>query len=182
MILYRCVPWNSAARHQDADGALWIPREYQGGGRHDNPDLYGCLYLAEHRAGGVVEWLARFRNHSLEPSFLHQRGLPLAVAALEPPDDIELIDLDDPVELAREGLRPSRVATRDRQETQPQARGLFSDHPGASGLRWWSTFEASWINVTLFDRAIPSLRVRDVRVLTLEDPSVVEAAHVLGLA
>ena len=176
MILFRCFAWDAAARPEDRDGALWSPREFQGEGRHDNPDLYGCLYLADRPVSGVVEQLARFRGQRLSAALLKRRHLPLALAALELPDAAELIDLDDPVVLRRERLRPSVVATRDRLVTQPQARGLYLKHPAAAGLRWWSTFEALWTHVTLFDRAIAALRLREVRALTLEDPAVVEAA------
>jgi hypothetical protein len=48
-------------------------------------------------------------------------------------------------------------------------------------LRWWSTFESLWANVTLFDRAAPALQLASVRVLDLEDEAIVTAADVLGL-
>jgi hypothetical protein len=48
-------------------------------------------------------------------------------------------------------------------------------------MRWWSTYEATWINVTLFDRAASRLRVRSVHALTLDDPAVVDAAELFGL-
>jgi hypothetical protein len=83
--------------------------------------------------------------------------------------------------LRRERLRPSAVATRRRDLTQPQARLLHERHPGAAGLRWWSTYEALWTNVTLFDRAAPQVRVRSVRALGLDDPVVQEAADLFGL-
>lgn len=176
MILFRCFAWDATAQPDQRDGPLWSPREFQGEGRHDNPDIYGCLYLADRQVSCVVEQLARFRGQRLTAALLRRRGLPLGLAALELPDSEELIDLDDPAVLRRERLRPSVVATRDRAVTQPQARTLHARHPKAAGLRWWSTFEALWTHVTLFDRAIGALRVRDVRALTLEDPAVVEAA------
>jgi hypothetical protein len=37
------------------------------------------------------------------------------------------------------------------------------------------------VNVTLFDRAAPQLRLREVRVLALDDPAVVEAADFFAL-
>ena len=43
-------------------GALWFPRRYQGDGRHDNPDVYGCLYVATEPVAAIVEQLARFRG------------------------------------------------------------------------------------------------------------------------
>jgi hypothetical protein len=73
------------------------------------------------------------------------------------------------------------VATRQRSVTQPQARALHQKHPALAGIRWWSTYEASWINVTLFDRAATRLRLRSIRALTLRDPIVVEAADFFGL-
>lgn len=181
MILHRCFAWDQRARHKDADGPLWFPRVFQGEGRHDNPDAYGCLYVTELAVSCVVEQLARFRGQRLSPPLLRRRGLPLALAELELGDAAELVDLDDPVVLGRERLRPSLVATRHRDVTQPQVRALHQQHAGAAGLRWWSSYEALWVNVTLFDRAAALLRVRSVRTLAIDDPAVVEAAQFFGL-
>jgi hypothetical protein len=181
VILYRCFAWNARVRSDRPDGALWFPRPYQGDGRHDNADLYGCLYLSEQPLSCVVEQLARFRGQRLLPALLARRGLPLALAELELPDKTALVDLDDPVVLRRERLRPSGVATRARDVTQPQARTLYERHPAAAGLRWWSTFESQWLNVTLFERAASQLRVGSVRALDVADDEIVAAADVLGL-
>ena len=56
------------------------------------------------------------------------------MADLELDDDAELVDLDDPVVLRRERLRPSQVATRDRRITQPQALALHDRHRRGGGL------------------------------------------------
>lgn len=181
MILYRCFAWNRNARHDGPDGPLWFPRMFQGEGRHDNPETYGCLYLADRPVSCVVEQLAPFRGQRLATSILRRRGLPLALAAIELDDKAALVDLDEPVVLGRERLRPSQVATRDRSITQPQALVLYRRHPDAAGLRWWSTWEALWANVTLFDRATIQLRLAGSRVLTLEDPALLQAADVFGL-
>ena len=182
MILYRCFAYNRRSKPADADGPLWFPREYQGEGRHDNPDVYGCLYLSERETSGVVEQLARFRGQPLRPELLLRRRLPLALASIELREEEELIDLDDPRRLARERLRPSQVATRARDVTQPQALALYRRHETAAGLRWWSLFESLWASVTVFHRAARRLRLRDVRVLAVDDAAVVEAAELLGLA
>ena len=182
MILYRCFAWSSRARTGQRGGPLWFPREFQGDGRPDNPDTYGCLYLADREASGVVEQLAPFRGQQLHPSFLRRRGLPLSIAAIEVPDEAGVIDLDEPRVLRREALRPSQVATRYRTVTQPQALALHRAHPDAAAIRWWSTYESLWANYTVFDRAAPALRVRDVRALTVDDGAVVDAAELLGLA
>jgi hypothetical protein len=182
VILYRCFAWNERARKDGLDGPLWFPRPYQGEGRHDNPDLYGCLYVADRAVSCVVEQLARFRGQRLVPALLRRRELPLALAEIELDDGpAPLLDLDDPVVLRRERLRPSVVATRHRTVTQPQARVLHESHPGVAGLRWWSSYEALWANVTLFDRAAAALRLRDVRALTVEDPAVVDAADFFAM-
>jgi hypothetical protein len=181
VILYRCFAWNARVRPDRPDGALWFPRPYQGDGRHDNADLYGCLYLSERPRSCVVEQLARFRGQRLQPALLVRRGLPLALAELELPDDVELVDLDDPAVLRRERLRPSVVATREREVTQPQVRALYERHPAAAGVRWWSTFESQWLNVTVFDRAASALRLASVRALDVADEEIVPAADVLGL-
>ncbi|MBI3049814.1 MAG: hypothetical protein HYY76_16025 [Acidobacteria bacterium] len=46
---------------------------------------------------------------------------------------------------------------------------------------WWSTWEALWANMTLFDRARPMLRIAAVRELTLGTPALVESADLFAL-
>ena len=181
MTLYRCFAWRQGARDDSPDAPLWCPRMFQGEGRHDNPDVYGCLYLSDRPESCIAEQLAAFRGQRLTASMLRRRGLPLALARLELPADAALIDLDDPGVLKREHLRPSQVATRRRSITQPQALALYRAHAGAAGLRWWSSWEALWANVTLFDRAAGALRVVDVGELTLAHPNLLDAAELFGL-
>ena len=183
MILYRVLPLDRRAAPADPGGALWWPRVLQGPGRHDNPELYGCMYVSESPVSAVAEALAPFRSTGELVSEMLVRGdrpLALAELSLESADGA-LVDLDDGAVLAGEGLRPSRVATRDRMRTQGWARDLHERHPGAAGLRWWSTLEAAWINVTLFDRVAPSLSVIDLRTLGTGEDVVGEAAELLGL-
>ena len=180
MILHRCFAWDRRAAVTESGGALWFPRPFQGDGRHDNTERYGCLYLAEAALSPVIEQLARFRGNALVPGMLRRQGLPLALATIELADGAELVDLDRPEVLAARGLRPSMIATRRREVTQPQALAIYDR--GADGLRWWSTFESSWINVTLFDRVAARLRVGDVRALDERQPVVAEALATLGLA
>jgi hypothetical protein len=182
LILYRCFAWSRRVRAIDRDGALWFPRELQGEGRHDNPDAYGCLYLADRGVSAVVEQLGRFRGQRLTQGMLVRRGLPLALAAVDLPDDRQVVDLDDPAVLAAHDLRPSAVATRRREVTQPQALSLFRRHGRVAALRWWSTYEALWANYTVFDRAAVALRVVDLGRLAVDDPDVTEAAELLGIA
>lgn len=182
MILHRCFTWDEQARSRSRGGPVWFPRAYQGDGRHDNPQAYGCLYASETEVASVVEQLATFQGSLFTPGMLTRRGLPLAVAAIELPDEIQLLDLDDPRVLLREDLRPSLVATRERAVTQPQALELYERHAEAAGLRWWSSHEALWANYTIFDRARTSLRLHDVRALTPDDPAVAAATEFLGMS
>jgi hypothetical protein len=179
--LYRCFAWRRAVRDDQPDGPLWFPRPFQGDGRHDNPEAYGCLYLSDRPESCIAEQLAAFRGQRLMVSMLRRRDLPLALARLEIPDGATLIDLDDPAVLQRERLRPSQVATRSRTVTQPQALALYRRYPRAAGLRWWSSLEALWTNVTLFDRAAARLRAIEVTELTLDHPALRDAADLFGL-
>ncbi|MGN6257353.1 MAG: RES family NAD+ phosphorylase [Solirubrobacterales bacterium] len=182
MRLWRALPLDKRAKAQEAGGPLWFPRLQQGGGRHDNPDLYGCLYVAEQAVSAVAELLAPFRGTGkLLPSMLVRYGTPLALAALELEDGVTAIDLDDPATLIATDLRPSQVATRRRGVTQRQAAEVYESHPTALGIRWWSTLESTWINWTLFDRAAASLTVAETEELTIDHPVVTEAADLLGL-
>ena len=164
-------------------GPLWFPRLYQGGGRHDNPGQYGVLYLAEDEVAALVEALAPFRGTGpLTQGLLRRAGRPLAMAEVVFAGLAALIDLDDPAVLVDEGLRPSEVATRQRRVTQSQALALYHRHPEAAGLRWWSTFEATWAQVSVFDRAEGLLRLVGTQLLALDQPAVRQAATFLGLA
>ncbi len=206
MILWRLLPWQRESPPGDPGGALWFPRELQGTGRHDNPDRYGCMYASELAISAVAEALAPFRGAgSLVPGMLVRAGAALALARIDlggggliadagevadPGVDGTsavaegeglLVDLDDPRTLQKSRLYPSVVATRRRSVTQAYAARLFDAQPNAVGLRWWSTLEASLINVTLFDRAGPHMSVVDIEELTVEHAAVREAAELLGL-
>jgi hypothetical protein len=179
--LYRCFAWDLAGSGVQWGGPAWFPRRLQGEGRHDAPARYGCLYVSEEPVSAVVEELAALAGNELDAGDLVRSRLPLALAALRLPDDAVLVDLDDPQVLAAEELRPSDVATAARGASQAAAVALHERHPEAVGIRWWSTFEPAWANVTLFDRAAEALEVAGVRELKIEDEVVGEAAEFLGL-
>ncbi len=181
MILYRCFPWEKTAAPEAPGGPLWFPRPLQGAGRHDAPGRYGCLYLSEEPISVVVEQLAPFVGTGLAAPDLLRGGLPLALAALELADEARLVDLDEPFVLAAARLRPSLVATRERERSQADAAALHEMYPEAVGLRWWSTYEPRWANVTLYDRARKRLAVLEVAGIGIRDELVEEAATFLGL-
>jgi hypothetical protein len=183
VIVWRVLPVDPSAAADAAGGPLWFPREYQGAARHDNPDVYGCLYVAQTPLSAVAEALSPFRGRgALTAAMLDRAGRALSLVALDLREPDGLLDLDEPATLAAEGLRPSGVATRVRATTQRDALRLLQSHRGATGLRWWSTIEASWINLTIFARARRRLRVRSVELLGVEHEAVRGAAAELGLA
>ncbi len=183
MILWRLLPLAPDTDPGAPGGALWFPRELQGAGRHDNPESYGCLYVSESPVSAVAEALTPFRGTGvLSRAMLNRAGLPLVLSRLELDDGSQLIDLDEPRVLVRTRLRPSRVATGVRAVTQAYAARIFNEHPAAAGLRWWSTLEASLINLTLHERSADALRLLDAEELTPEHPVTREAAEMLGLA
>jgi hypothetical protein len=181
VILFRCFAWDRNVSGRARGGALWFPRLLQGEGRHDAPALYGCLYVSVEPVSALVEQLSGLTGTSIGPSDLLRHGKPLALAALELDDGADLLDLDNASVLEREDLRPSRVATHDRATTQGQASELFQRHGEVVGLRWWSTFESLWANITLFDRGETALELSDVHALDVSDDVVAEAADFLGL-
>lgn len=162
---------------------LWFPRELQGAARHDNPDLYGAMYVSEEPLAAVAELIAHLRGQRLDDADLEREGIRLALVSLDATVDGRLWDLDDPRVLVERDLRPSQVATRLREPTRRQAAELFRARPWRDGLRWWSTLEASWIHVTLFDRAAPRLAVATAPdALHRTHPVVLEAAAALGIS
>ena len=182
MRLWRALPLDARAHPDEAGGALHFPREQQGAGRHDNPELYGCLYVAEDPVSAVAEQLAPFRGAGqLLPSMLMRSGQQLTLVGIELTEGRAVIDLDDPVVLQVEGLRPSQVATRRRSVTQIQAAEIHAAHPDAIAMRWWSTLEASWLNWTIFGEGAGALKLVETVSLGLDNPVVGEAAEFLGL-
>jgi hypothetical protein len=181
-VLYRLFPWDPAAHASSPGGALFNPQAQQGSGRHDNPDLYGALYVARVEVSAVAEWLAGFRGQSLGPDdFARTDSRRWALAGLDDGALRGIVDLDDPLELAARRLRPSGVATRMRSTTQQVAETLFAE--GVPGFGWWSTLEASWPNVTLFaERALDALNVAEgPREIGIDDPVVRAAAAAIGV-
>ncbi len=183
MRLWRIFPWNPSARPGERGHALHLARDLQGGGRHDNPDRYGALYVSEAAHAAAGEVIAHLRGQRLDDADLERSGLRLALVPLDAEVEGDLWDLDDPRTLARHGLRPSRVATRDRAVTQRWAADLFRARPLRAGLRWWSTLESLWMHVTLFDRAMPRVALAaDPEPLRTVHAAVRTAADALGIA
>jgi hypothetical protein len=180
-VLYRRYPFTRGAGLAEPGGPLYVPRLDQGDGRHDNPDAYGALYLSRVPVSPIAELLRDAPQGVLQPALLLHEGEPYRLAAFDDSALPDLVDLDDPRTLLRRDLRPSGVATRDRERTQPLGLSIFRE--GASGFEWWSTIESSWINVTVFaERAADRLTLAgEPEALTVDHPAVREAADAVGV-
>ena len=182
MICWRVAAIDPVARARERGSMLWFPRTLQGEGRHDNPDLYGCVYVSAEAVGAIAESLAPFRGTGpLRPPMLRRAGTSLHLGKLTLAEHAIVLDLDDPRVLARETLRPSQVATRVRSITQGQAARLYEAHPEIAAIRWWSTIESTLTNVTIFDRGARLLTLEESLALSTDDPEVFTAAELLGL-
>lgn len=129
----------------------------------------------------MAEVLREFTGRGVPPRNLLREGEAIALAALDDAAVRELVDLDEPRNLLARDLRPSGVATRDRERTQPIALALYEE--GVPGFEWWSTIEASWINVTLFSERVWDrlALVGEPAPLTIEHPAVRAAADAVGV-
>lgn len=152
--LFRVFPHNPQAPPGSPGHALFVPRDLQGGGRHDNPDLYGVIYLSEEPIAGIAEHIAHLRGQRLDDADLDRAGLRLALVELDVPLGSRCHDLDEPKTLTKVGLRPSEVATRNRAVTQKWAARIYRARRSIGAIRWWSTLEASWHHVTVYDRMV----------------------------
>lgn len=183
-MLYRVFRASDASAPSARGGPLFVPREYQGAGRHDNPGRYGAFYAARSPVAAVAETIQAFRGRDLSPDDLVLAdGSVLSLAAFDEAGLGGLVDLDDPVVLVREAWRPSGVASRDRAVTQSMAARAFEQ--GAMGMSWWSTLDAAWTNLTLFaERTIDAGAVvleGAPEALSLTHPAVVAAADHLAI-
>jgi hypothetical protein len=181
-MLYRVFPMLPGASPTQDGGPLFVDRSLQGSGRHDNPNVFAALYVSREPESAVAERVKWFQGRTLTNEHLHRAdGRSYALAALDDRGLDGVVDLDDPRELLRLGVRPSQIATHTRSVTQRIATAIFEG--GASGLGWWSTIEASWPNLTLFaERSIDRLVVAgDPEPLSVDHSMVVAAAEFLDV-
>jgi hypothetical protein len=179
-MLYRVFSWVPGAPANEPGGPLFVPRFDQGSGRHDN-DAYGVLYLSRSKISPIAEQLKDYVGRPWGATSLLREGSPLSLASIDDEGLDGLLDLDDPRNLVTRQLRPSRVATRRRKPTQQMALAIYQE--GVPGFEWWSTIEASWINVTLFEERVADQLTlsEEPEPLTLDHPAVREAAEAVGV-
>lgn len=182
-VLWRVFPWDPEAAH----GVRYSPpftSSIQGKGRFDLPGHpEGVLYLAETADHAVGERIQGFRGQTLGDRDLMMEGHRLAVVSVSLSDAVreEVVDLCDPGELVRHGVRPDDTASRDRRLTQGIAAAIHAR--GREGLRWWSVFFGEWHTIVLFrDRWAEPPGYGEPEPLSMGHAAVCEAARALGIA
>jgi hypothetical protein len=179
--LFRVFAWDGVSRGGLEGGPLFVARARQSAGRHDQPRLFGAWYCSKEVVGAIAESLQAFRGRLFSNDHFRRTSLDLALVHLHFAGPLELVDLDNPLELAARSLRPSQVATPRRSTTQRVAARIFKE--GAAGILWWSTLNAEWTHVTLFhERVLPVVSIVGLPArLSVEMPEVREAADYLGV-
>ena len=181
--LWRVFPWDPDADDDAPFSPSYVP-PVQGKGRFDLPGVpAGVLYLAESPEHAIGETIQHFRGARLDSADLIVRGRPLALANVVLPPQIRsgIIDLCDPGVLAEAGIRPDRLASRNRAVTRQIASELHAE--GRPGLRWWSALSGDWHTLVIFrDRLAEAPTYGRPESLTLTHTALLEAAGVLGIA
>lgn len=172
--LYRVFPYDPSAPRGAPGHPLFVPATPLAAGRADNPDLYRALYLSRTPEGAIGEALAGFPVWD-ESVLIGRDGHARALARfrLRKP---AIRELDDPAALADLALKPSSVATPDRETTQAWARRIFQEGRW-TGVSWWSVRDARWTSVALWSTSMRE--PARVEPLTLHHPALARAAEAL---
>jgi len=187
--LWRAFPWDPAAAKGARFSPSFLPRS-TGIGRFDLPaDLSRQLYLGESGEHVVAELIHARRHRSISDRHLIRGGLRLSIVEVHLPERASesVVDLCTAPGLATVAARADRAASRHGDTTQPIARAAWDR--GHAGLHWWSRFHGDWHTTVLFTERWsidghgegPALRFGAPTPLTLDSPSVVEAARELGI-
>lgn len=184
--LWRVFPWDRRAAPGHPYSAMSVaPREKQGGGRFDLPELTSVLYLAETPEHGYAEFLQDFRTQILTRAHLKRNQRPLAHVSVDVPLVVfhSLPDLADPETLQRYDIRPDILSLPrpHRRTTQAIAHRIWDD--SRAGLRWWSAFHGEWHTTVLFMERVPLdlLIFGTPTAASLRDPVVVAGAVAAGM-
>ncbi|WP_394254310.1 RES family NAD+ phosphorylase [Pseudoclavibacter helvolus] len=186
MLVYRVFPYDAKAQPEKSGHPTYLHRP-QGAGRWDNPDLYDTWYVGREPETAIAESFGNLAHWGESmfrfPSAPSTRRV-LGVFSL--PDDLQILDLDDPRNLTDLGIRPSQVVIRNKAYTQGRARQIWQQTtPSAerrwSAIGWWSFHAPHLRNLALMSSLSgPSpMTFVEAQPLTLTHPAVVECASLL---
>lgn len=181
MLVYRVLPYLPAAAEGTPGHPLYENRP-QRGGRIDHPSYYVWYLsrLAEAACGETFGNLGTWDASMLEYPKLD--GARRALGVFELPDDLAVLDLDDPAQLVRLGLRPTQIVTRNPPVTRAWGHRIWSELDPHSGDRawqavsWWSYHRPVWSVLASWQR--PELL--RVEPLSVDHPALVDAAKALA--
>lgn len=159
----------------EAGGAFYVPREYQGSGRHDIVED-GIIYCSLEALSTLVEKFDKFKNQHIDLDDLRKKnGSRLALVKFQIKGE-NLVDMRLPESQLQLKLTSAVMESRERKITQPIAKRIYDT--GADGLIWNSSIESQWSNASLFHSRVKAKLelVEEVIVLDLENPYVREAA------
>ncbi|MGZ6840050.1 MAG: RES domain-containing protein [Frankiaceae bacterium] len=181
MLVYRVFPHLETAAVGEPGHPLYEhrPQRY---GRIDHPDYY-VWYVSrspEAAAGEAFGNLAVWDSSMFE--FPQVPGSRRALGVFELPDDLRVLDLDDPAALLERRLRPTQVVVRNLAVTQRWGHEIWDERDPHDARRrrwqavqWWSYHHPSWPILASWAR--PEF-VR-AESLDLTHPAVVDAARAL---
>lgn len=167
-----------ASKRSDPGHPLYLPK--QGEGRIDDPTgEYQVWYCSEDWRVSICE---KFRDYSVwDPTVLMAPpNMPedsvMAMATVT--GDFSLCDMDDLRTLEGLDLRPSRVVTQDRSQTQGWARKIYAGLSGdvVDGVTWWCHWNADYSAMGLWELR----NVDDVKTEVLTVDHLREAAPLLN--
>lgn len=181
MLVYRVFPYLESAREGQPGHPLY-EHTPQRGGRVDHPDYY-VWYLsrnAEAACGEVFGNLAEWDESMLDFPLLP--GARRALGTYSLPDDVRILDLDDPKQLVRLGLRPTQVVARNLSLTQAWGHQIWDERliddantRAWDAVQWWSYHRPVWNVIASWHRP----QFEHVTALSLDHPALREASHAL---
>lgn len=182
MLLYRVFPYDPSAAVGEPGHPLYEHRP-QRGGRIDHPDYY-VWYLSRQAEGAIGETFGNLA--SWDDSMFHFPAAPGARRSLgvfRLPDDLRLLDLDDPANLTKLQLRPTQVVARNLAVTQEWGHRIWSErdpHDSAThrwqAVKWWSYHRPIWDIIASWAR--PTFD--HVEALDFGHTAVIDAAEALS--
>ena len=167
MNLYRVFDWDNSKKHysNNPGSPVYIPRDKQGRGRHDIPQIDGIFYCSLSSHSAMAEQLYDFMNIKINDSIFNlSNGWTQALAEIEMEDNIKLADLNDSKLLVKYDIKPSEIITSDIEITQRIAK-LFHEEK-YDGIKWFSSIESCWTNVSLFASRTHGILKKSVKAIT----------------
>jgi hypothetical protein len=179
VLVYRVFPYLDSAAAGRPGHPLYEHRP-QIGGRIDHPDRH-VWYLSRHAEAACGESFGNLRAWADDMfEFPQLPGARRALGTFRLPDDLRILDLDDPAHLVRLGLRPSQVVVRNLTVTQRWGQQIYTEADARGdrawdAVSWWSFHRPQWSVLASWVRP----EVVAVDELDLDHPAIVDAAESL---